>query len=107
MALIWTLAEAEAAWRQGRTQSNLAQWFRALPNETSMRCGDFVDGRFTRVEIFLNEAVKRWTLSTRAKDAAKAVEDEWRKQGCVKDSSGNWEVPYELIWRSLPHGEDR
>lgn len=46
------------------------------------------------------------------KQAKKAKEQrqkelEWRKQGCVRDSAGNWKVPYELIWRSLPCGEDR
>jgi hypothetical protein len=32
---------------------------------------------------------------------------EWRKQGCIKDSAGDWVVPHELNWRSLPNGEDR
>jgi hypothetical protein len=36
-----------------------------------------------------------------------ALEEQWRQNGCVKDSSGNWTVPYHLIWRSLPRGEDR
>jgi hypothetical protein len=36
-----------------------------------------------------------------------AEEEEWRKNGCFKDSSGNWVVPDELMWRSLPRGEDR
>jgi len=39
--------------------------------------------------------------------ARKVVEREWRKQGCAKDSLGNWNVPYGLIWRSMPRGEDR
>jgi|SRR5579864_2659002 len=37
----------------------------------------------------------------------KELEREWRKQGCVKDFLGNWKIPYELTWRSLPRGEDR
>ena len=36
-----------------------------------------------------------------------SLEEQWRQNGCVKDSSGNWKIPYELIWRSLPSGEDR
>ena len=46
--------------------------------------------------------------SKKAREKAREVlEQEWRKNGCVKDSSGHWKVHYELIWRSLPHGEDR
>jgi hypothetical protein len=36
-----------------------------------------------------------------------AMEEQWRRNGCFKDSSGNWVVPDELLWRSLPGGEDR
>ena len=36
-----------------------------------------------------------------------SLEEQWRQNGCVKDSSGNWTIPYALIWRSLPSGEDR
>jgi hypothetical protein len=46
----------------------------------------------------------------RAKQAAKdqaAKEEQWMRNGCYKDSSGNWVVPDELMWRSLPGGEDR
>ena len=39
--------------------------------------------------------------------AQKVLERRWRANGCVKDSPGNWKVPYELTWRALPHGEDR
>jgi hypothetical protein len=39
--------------------------------------------------------------------AQNVLEREWRRQGCAKDSSGNWKVPCELLWRSLPRGEDR
>lgn len=44
----------------------------------------------------------------RIKEARReALEKSWRENGCVKDSSGNWTVPDDLIWRSLPRGEDR
>jgi hypothetical protein len=44
----------------------------------------------------------------RIEDARRgALEEKWRQNGCVKDSSGNWTVPDHLIWRSLPRGEDR
>lgn len=36
-----------------------------------------------------------------------ALEENWRQNMCAKDASGNWTVPHELVWRSLPHGEDR
>ena len=39
--------------------------------------------------------------------ARRSLEKEWKKNGCIKLWSGKWIVPYELIWRSLPHGEDR
>jgi hypothetical protein len=35
-----------------------------------------------------------------------AMEEQWCKNGCFKDSSGNWVFPDELMWRSLPGGED-
>lgn len=35
------------------------------------------------------------------------LEEQWRRNGCVQDSSGKWIVPDDLIWRSLPRGEDR
>jgi hypothetical protein len=41
------------------------------------------------------------------KAAMEALENQWRQNGCVKDASGNWTVPYDLMWRSLPRGEDR
>ncbi len=37
----------------------------------------------------------------------KMCEKQWLENGCVKDPAGNWTVPDELMWRSLPHGEDR
>ncbi len=44
----------------------------------------------------------------RLKEARReALEKQWLQNGCVKDSSGNWTVPDDLIWRSLPRGEDR
>lgn len=41
------------------------------------------------------------------KAAMEALENLWRQNGCYQDSSGNWVVPRDLIWRSLPRGEDR
>jgi hypothetical protein len=44
----------------------------------------------------------------RIKEARRqALEKNWLQNGCAKDSSGNWTVPEDLIWRSLPRGEDR
>lgn len=31
----------------------------------------------------------------------------WRQNMCAKHANANWTVLYELLWRSLPHGEDR
>jgi hypothetical protein len=42
-----------------------------------------------------------------ARKAQAAIEKEWRTNGCYKDASGEWVVPDELMWRSLPRGEDR
>lgn len=42
-----------------------------------------------------------------ARKARAAMEEQWRKNGCHKDASGEWAVPDELMWRSLPRGEDR
>jgi hypothetical protein len=56
----------------------------------------------SRIEEKAGEEAKKVREKT-----GKALEREWRKNGCFKDSSGKWRVPYELIWRSLPRGEDR
>lgn len=51
---------------------------------------------------------RRPRILKRIKEARReALEESWRQNGCVKDSSGNWTVPEDLIWRSLPRGEDR
>jgi hypothetical protein len=54
----------------------------------------------------IEEKAREGARKARGK-TAEAMEREWRKAGCFKDSSENWEVPSELIWRSLPRGEDR
>ena len=54
----------------------------------------------------IEEKARKGARKARGK-TAEAMEREWRKNACFKDSSGNWEVPSELIWRSLPRGEDR
>jgi len=59
-----------------------------------------------RIEDPKTDETRARTEAARAK-AREVLEREWRKQGCSKDSAGNWKVPYELIWRSLPRGEDR
>lgn len=43
----------------------------------------------------------------RRKAQRKALGEQWRQNGCVQDPLGNWIVPDELMWRSLPRGEDR
>jgi len=58
---------------------------------------------FLSIQAKEREKVKR---DQAAKDHA-AKEEQWRRNGCYKDSSGNWVVPEELMWRSLPGGEDR
>jgi hypothetical protein len=47
---------------------------------------------------------RRQMTSEQAQEERERV---WRENGCVKDSKGNWTVPYDLILRSLPRGEDR
>ncbi len=79
-----------------------------------------VDGRPIRVVVCLNQEIKcqilmpmekekiEETEKERAEKAKQeAMEAQWRENGCFKDSSGNWVVPDELMWRSLPSGEDR
>jgi hypothetical protein len=41
------------------------------------------------------------------RNAQAAKEERWRQNGCYKAASGKWVVPDELMWRSLPSGEDR
>ena len=130
---MWTKEEAELAWRAKRTEINLSLILPEKVSSVQSCSGAFmVDGKPARVVICLNDAVKQWLLSVVSKQQVlsgkqekirvkrqtkererileagqKATEEEWKKNGCVKDSSGEWEVPDELMWRSLPRGEDR
>lgn len=132
--LVWTKEEAELAWKAKRTEVNLALMLSEKAMETVQSCsGSFmVDGNPARVVVCVNDAVKQWLLNEATKqrvlskkedtirkeqptkeeertreERQKAIEEEWKKNGCVKDSSGQWKFPHELIWRSLPRGEDR
>lgn len=112
---VWTREEAEAAWHANRTEVNLAL---TLPENAAVvrsSAGIFiVDGKPARVVICVNKSAKQRIHSTQAiqekkakEERQKAREKQWLENGCVKDSSGNWTVPDELMWRSLPRGEDR
>lgn len=50
---------------------------------------------------------QRGVIETKPNTTQAAKEEEWRRNGCYKDASGEWVVPDELMWRSLPRGEDR
>ena|ERR1039458_359813 len=119
--LVWTRKEAEVAWKAGRTEVNLATMLPENVKSAKTVSGRFmVDGRPRRVVVCLNQEIKCQILMTIEKEKARetekervvkakqeAMEEQWRKNGCFKDSSGNWVVPDELMWRSLPRGEDR
>jgi hypothetical protein len=122
---IWTPEEAEAAWRTGRTKYNLGETFRRFAMSLPwMAGGVLIDNDAARIVVCADHEVQKRLLSDpisttrpappfRAKDEDKvrryqaAIEEEWIRNGCYKDSSGNWVVPEELIWRSMPGGEDR
>jgi len=89
-----------------------------------MAGGVLIDNDAARIVVCADHEVQKQLLSDpisttrpatpfRAKDEDKvkrhqaAIEEEWIRNGCCKDSSGNWVVPEELIWRSMPGGEDR
>lgn len=120
--LIWTKDEAELAFKEKRTEVNLASILPGKVNTVQSASGSFmVDGKPTRVVVCGDEAAKKWlweaskqrVLSEEQevgrieRERQNATEEEWRRNGCVKDASGQWEVPDELTWRSLPRGEDR
>jgi len=121
---IWTPDEAEAAWMAGRTKYNLGETFRKFANSLPWMAGRvLIDNIAARVVVCADREVQKELLSApistikpapfQAKDNDQirrdqaAVEEEWIRNGCYKDSSGNWVVPDELLWRSLPGGEDR
>lgn len=56
----------------------------------------------TEIEQRTPEGLERLRKAKR-----ETLEEHWRQNRCAKDASTNWTVPHELIWRSLPHGEDR
>jgi hypothetical protein len=128
---IWTPEEAEAAWRAGRTKYNFGETFRRFAKSLSwMAGGVLIDNEAARAVVCADHEVQKRLLSTptsttraaflsiqakerekvqrdqAAKDQA-AKEEQWMRNGCHKDSFGNWTVPDELMWRSLPRGEDR
>ena len=120
--LIWTKEEADLAWKEKRTEVNLASILSEKVNAVQSCSGSFmVDGKPTRVVICVDDSAKRWLLEatkqrvlsrggqvgTSEKEKQKTIEGGWSRNGCLKDSSGQWEVPDELMWRSLPRGEDR
>jgi hypothetical protein len=135
--LAWTRKEAEVAWKAGRTEVNLAAMLSESVTSAKNVSGCFmVDGRPIRIVVCLNHEIKCQILMTMEKAKAEktetekaektetekaektetegaekamreAMEEQWRKNGCFKDSSANWVVPDELMWRSLPRGEDR
>jgi hypothetical protein len=62
-ALVWTLEEAEAAWKAKRTEVNLAIMLPQNVKSVQSATGDFmVDGRPARVQVCINESVKQWIL---------------------------------------------
>jgi hypothetical protein len=123
---IWTPEEAEAAWRAGRTKYNFGETFRRFAKSLSWMAGRvLIDNQATRVVVCADHEVQKRLLSApisttssaflsiqakereKAKRDQAAKEEQWMRNGCYKDSSGNWVVPDELMWRSLPRGEDR
>jgi hypothetical protein len=62
--IIWTLDEAETAWRAGRTKYDLAETFRRFAMSLESMAGNcLVDGKAARVVVCVNEAVKQRVLS--------------------------------------------
>ncbi|MGA7568266.1 MAG: hypothetical protein WBW53_19595 [Terriglobales bacterium] len=59
------------------------------------------------IEKTRKEEKARVEANKTTEKSQKKLEREWCKRGCITDSSRNWKVPYELIWRALPRGEDR
>jgi hypothetical protein len=85
--VVWTLDEAESAWRAGRTNYNLGETFRRFAKSLESMAGSFlVDGDAARVVVCVDEAVKQRILSvpfgdeTGASDISKAqqaIDKEW------------------------------
>lgn len=146
--IIWTLDEAETAWRAGRTKYNLGETFRTFAGSLESMAGSFlVDGNAARVVVCVNAAVKKRILSaprdktgvlgvSPAQRGGRRIEDiectnchatfggiqAWRLRGPIVDGqrdfvccegpydfvpSDGWTCSEDLMWRSLPSGEDR
>jgi hypothetical protein len=82
---------------------------RAGPDEAPMLAGDFkAVSTDEKAELAAEIERRRPGTPERIKEARRqALEKNWLQNGSAKDSSGNWTVPEDLIWRSLPRGEDR
>jgi hypothetical protein len=146
--IIWTVAEAETAWRAGRTKYNLAETFRRFAMSLeSMARNCPVDGSAARVVVCVDEAVKKRVLSasldktgllgvSEAQRGRRGIEDiecsnchatlggiqAWRLRVPIENGkrdfvccegpydfipSSRWTCSEDLMWRSLPSGEDR
>jgi adenylate kinase family enzyme len=73
---------------------------------------DDLDRRLSKVGVQARPIAERTDTGSASapktkRNAQAAKEERWRKNGCYKDASGKWIVPDELMWRSLPSGEDR
>jgi hypothetical protein len=82
--IIWTLDEAETAWRAGRTKYDLAETFRRFAMSLESMAGNcLVDGKAARVVVCVNEAVKQRVLSAPLDEmpgiskAERAREEDW------------------------------
>ena len=97
------------------SDEELALYVKRFSKWLSVDEKDKIASELDRRRLQALDPIERARIEEKATEEAKkasekaqmVVERGWRANGCVKDSSGTWVVPYELIWRSLPHGEDR
>ena len=93
-----------------------------IPERRLMYLATFSDEELVqyakRVSVWLSPAEKaqiateinRRTPAGREKSRQarrEALKEQWRHNGGIVDATGQWTVPFELMWRSLPAGEDR
>lgn len=97
------------------SDEELQHWVKRVAKWLSNHEREKIASELERRRLKVLSPMAKARMEKKAGEEAKKADDkrrlelvrQWRKQGCAKDSTGNWRVPYELIWRSLPSGEDR
>jgi hypothetical protein len=84
------------------SDEELQQWIKRVSKWLSYDEKNKINSELERRGLKTLGPIEKPRIEEKAREEAKKAREErqkelerdWRKQGCVKDSSGNWKVPY-------------